>query len=121
MALLVLAGGIAYDLVWRTALALANAMWFAIAAGFLASALCVRQFPAVAMATFLSLFFGAVLLGLGEAARSLAGTATVATESFSPSARSTRSFQPSSCGRPRTITGVRWHPWRASPFPGWHW
>ncbi len=86
-ALLILVGGISHTLVWRTGLALADGMGFAIAAGFLASVLCVRQFPAVAMATFLSLFFGAALLGVAEAVKGLtrsSSAATIIIEIFSP-------------------------------------
>src|ERR1043165_2532873 len=50
LALPVLIGGIAFGHFWRTVLALANAIFFGIAAGFAASAVSVRQFPAVALA-----------------------------------------------------------------------
>src|ERR1041384_1036823 len=64
LAMPVLVGGITFGEFWRTMLALANAIFFGIAAGFMASALSVRQFPAVALATGLALFFGVGLSGL---------------------------------------------------------
>src|ERR1041385_5118499 len=64
LAMPVLLGGITFGCFWRTVLALANAIFFAIAAGFAASAVSVRQFPAVALATGLALFFGVGLSGL---------------------------------------------------------
>src|SRR5438034_1318866 len=65
LALPVLLGGITFGHFWRTVLALVNATFFAMAAGFTASAVCVRQFPAVAAATGLALFFGTGLAGVG--------------------------------------------------------
>lgn len=69
LALPVLIGGITAGHFWRTVLALLNALFFALAAGFAASALNVRQFPAVALAIGLALTVGTLLLGLAEAMR----------------------------------------------------
>src|SRR2546426_2190770 len=44
LALQMLIGGITLGHFWRTVLALADAIFFAVAAGFLASSVCVRQF-----------------------------------------------------------------------------
>jgi len=64
LALPVLFGGITAMDFWSAVLALVNALWFAMAMGFVASALCVRQFPAIAFATGLALFFGAGWVGI---------------------------------------------------------
>jgi ABC-type Na+ efflux pump permease subunit len=69
LALPVLIGGITFGHFWRTVLALVNALFFAIAAGFVASAVSVRQFPAIALATGLALVFGLALLGAAAAMR----------------------------------------------------
>lgn len=69
LALPVLIGGVTLGHFWRTVLALLSALFFAIAAGFVASAVCVRQFPAIALATGLSIVFGMALLGAAEAMR----------------------------------------------------
>src|SRR5437899_2809749 len=66
LALPVLIGGVTFANFWGSVLALVNGLFLAIAAGFVASALCVRQFPAIALATGLSLFFGLVLLGVAQ-------------------------------------------------------
>lgn len=66
LALPLMIGGITIDEFIRVVLAEFNALFFAIAAGFVASAVSVRQFPAVAVATGLVVFFGFVLLGLAE-------------------------------------------------------
>jgi len=66
LAIPVLFGGITAMDFWCTVLALVNALWFAMAMGFIASALCIRQFPAVALATGLALFFGAGWVGIME-------------------------------------------------------
>ncbi len=69
LALPVLVGGVTFGHFWRTVLALLSAMFFAITAGFVASAVCVRQFPAIALATGASLVWGMAILGLAEAMR----------------------------------------------------
>jgi len=69
LALPVLIGGVTLGHFWRTVLALLNTLFFAIAAGFVASSLCVRQFPAIALATGLALVVGMALLGAAEAMR----------------------------------------------------
>jgi len=71
LALPVLFGGITVGDFWFSVLGLINTLWFAMAAGFVASALCVRQFPAVAVATGLALFFGVAWLGIMELLRHL--------------------------------------------------
>lgn len=71
LALPLMAGGITFDEFFRVVVAEVNALFFAIAAGFVASAVCVRQFPAVALATGLVVFFGLVLLGVAEVLRVL--------------------------------------------------
>jgi ABC-type Na+ efflux pump permease subunit len=89
LALQMLIGGITLDQFWRTVLALADTIFFAVAAGFLASSLCVRQFTAIALATGLALFFSAGLRGLASVTRALSST-SVSTlcaewlEAFSP-------------------------------------
>jgi ABC-type transport system involved in cytochrome c biogenesis permease component len=69
LALPVLIGGITFGHFWRTVLALANGLFFAMAAGFTASALSLRQVPAVAMATGLALFFGLGMSGVAALIR----------------------------------------------------
>src|SRR5262245_44524059 len=64
LAMPVLLGGITFGEFWRTVLALANAVFFASAVGFRASAVSVRQFPAVALATGMTLALGLGLAGL---------------------------------------------------------
>ncbi|MGC3957668.1 MAG: hypothetical protein QM813_06880 [Verrucomicrobiota bacterium] len=64
LALPLLMGGVTGDYFWRTVLALLNAILFSLAAGFAASAVCVRQFPAVAVATGLALLLGLGTLGV---------------------------------------------------------
>ena len=71
MALPLMMGGITLGEFWRTVLALLNGLCFAVAIGFAASSVCVRQFPAVALATGLTLCLGAGLLGLAEGLREL--------------------------------------------------
>lgn len=63
MALPLLMGGVTGEHFWRIVLALVNAILFSLAAGFAASAVCVRQFPAVSVATGAALMLGAGLLG----------------------------------------------------------
>src|SRR5262245_38315203 len=69
MALPVLIGGITFGQFWRTVLALLNTLFFAIVAGFVASVVSVRQFPAIAFATALALVLGMAVLGAVEAMR----------------------------------------------------
>lgn len=69
LALPVLVGGVTFGHFWRTVLALAAALFMAIAAGFVASVVSVRQFPAISLATVLSLVFGLALLGAAESMR----------------------------------------------------
>lgn len=69
LALPLLIGGITFDEFARTILALANGLFLALAIGFLASSLCVRQFPAVALAVGLALFFGLGLIAASEVIR----------------------------------------------------
>jgi hypothetical protein len=66
-------GGVTLGHFWRTVLALVNAIFLAVAAGFLASSLFVRQFTAVAAATGLVLFFSLGLAGLSAAVRAFRG------------------------------------------------
>src|SRR6185436_17365787 len=68
LALQMLIGGITLGHFWRTVLALVNAIFFSVAAGFLASSVCLRQFTAIASATGLALFFSLGLMGLAETA-----------------------------------------------------
>ena len=77
LALPVLVGGVTFGHFWRTVLALLSALFFAIAAGFVASVVCVRQFPAIAFATGLSLVVGMALLGAAEAMRRFGFPASV--------------------------------------------
>ena len=51
LALPVLIGGVTFDQFWRTVLALVSGLFYAMAAGFAASSVCVRQFPAIALGT----------------------------------------------------------------------
>lgn len=69
LALPVLIGGITFGEFWRTVLALVGTLFFAIAAGFTASSVCVRQFPAVALATGLALAWSLGWVGLAEVMR----------------------------------------------------
>ncbi len=71
MALPVLLGGITFGEFWRTVLALVNVLFFAMAAGFNASAVSVRQFTAIAQATGMALVFGVGLSGAAEIMRHL--------------------------------------------------
>jgi ABC-type transport system involved in multi-copper enzyme maturation permease subunit len=52
-------GGITPGTFWMTLLTLVLALWFGMTCGFVASAICTKQFPAVATATTLALLFGA--------------------------------------------------------------
>ncbi len=71
LALPVLIGGITFGEFWRTVLALLAALFFAMAAGFSASSVCVRQFPAIALATGMTLAWALGLVALAEALRRL--------------------------------------------------
>src|SRR5882724_9951854 len=73
LALQMLIGGVTFGHFWRTVLALVNAIFLAVAAGFLASALFVRQFTAVAAATGLVLFASLGLTGLSAVVRVFRG------------------------------------------------
>ena len=64
MAIPLLMGGVTAEHFARTMLALLNAILFSLAAGFVASVLCKRQFTAVALAMMLALVWGAGLLGV---------------------------------------------------------
>ncbi len=64
MAIPLLMGGVTGDYFWRTVLALLNAILFSLAVGFMASAVCLRHFPAVAIATGMALLFGVGTLGV---------------------------------------------------------
>src|SRR5689334_11822418 len=74
LALQMLIGGLTLAQFWSTILALADTVFFAVAAGFLASSFCLRQFTAIATATGLALFFSLGLMGLATATRALFGT-----------------------------------------------
>ena len=71
LALLFMFGGIALDQFWQTVLALVNAIFFGVAAGFVASVLCMRQFTAIALAVGLAIVFGAGVLGAAAVMDSL--------------------------------------------------
>ncbi|HEX5218950.1 MAG TPA: ABC transporter permease [Verrucomicrobiae bacterium] len=64
LALLFMFGGIALDQFWQTVLALVNAIFFGVAAGFVASVHCRRQFTAIALAAGSGIVLGAGVLGL---------------------------------------------------------
>lgn len=66
LALPLLMGGVTAEHFWRMLLALLNTIFFAVTVGTAASSFCVRQFPAVAMATGLAILFGAGMLGVAE-------------------------------------------------------
>src|SRR5215831_14795912 len=68
MALQLLIGGITLDHLSRTMLSLVVAIFFSIAAGFLASSLCLKQFTAIAWAFAIALFFSGGLVAIAEAA-----------------------------------------------------
>ena len=73
LALQMLMGGVTLGHFWRTVLALVNAIFLAVATGFLASSLFVRQFTAIAAATGMLLFASLGLAGLSAAVRALRG------------------------------------------------
>ncbi|HKS35701.1 MAG TPA: hypothetical protein VJW76_00825 [Verrucomicrobiae bacterium] len=75
LALTLMMGGVAFGHFWRTVLALLNAILFSVAAGFAASVVSRRQFPAIAGAISLALLFGLGLLGAAEAIRLARGPA----------------------------------------------
>lgn len=86
MALPVLIGGITFGQFWRTVLALLGGLFFAIAAGFTASSVCVRQFPAIGLATGLTLAWSLGLLGAAAVLRKagLPNSTTDYVAGFSP-------------------------------------
>lgn len=69
LALTLMMGGVAFGHFWRTVLALLNAIFFSVAAGFAASVVSRRQFPAIARAIGLALVFSVGLIGAAEAIR----------------------------------------------------
>lgn len=71
LALPLMIGGITPAEFARILLALLNGLLLAVAIGFAVSSVCVRQFPAIALAMGLTLFFGAGLLLLSEGLREL--------------------------------------------------
>ena len=56
--LLVMMGGVTFQHFWLMVLALLNGLFFSVAIGFLASAICVRQFTSIATALGLAILFG---------------------------------------------------------------
>jgi ABC-type transport system involved in cytochrome c biogenesis permease component len=74
LALPVLMGGISGMQLFCTVLALLNGIFYGVAAGMLASALCVKPFPAVTLATGLVLFGGLGLAGLAAMLQEFAAT-----------------------------------------------
>jgi len=62
LALPLLMGGITFDYFARTVLALLNGILFSLAAGFVASVVCVRQFTAIALAMGLAISVGGGLM-----------------------------------------------------------
>lgn len=73
LALPLLLGGITFVHFWQTVLALVNVILFSVAAGFVASVLCVRQFTAIALATGLALVVGVGLAGAAAAVEAARG------------------------------------------------
>ena len=73
LALPMLMGGITFDHFWRAVLALLDAIFFSLAAGFVASVFCKRQFTAVALAMALAIVFGAGLFGVAAIISQLRG------------------------------------------------
>lgn len=69
LALTLMMGGVAFGHFWRTVLALLNAIFFSVAAGFAASVVSRRQFPAIARAIGLAFLFSVGLIGAAEAIR----------------------------------------------------
>jgi ABC-type transport system involved in multi-copper enzyme maturation permease subunit len=102
LALPLLMGGITFGHFARTVVGLLNGILFALAAGFLASVVCKRQFTAIALALGLTVSFtGGLMLG-AEAASSYGPTRPLANwlAAFSPlytliAADGTRGFGPS--------------------------
>lgn len=78
LALPVLLGGIMPAQLGHTMLALLNAIFFAVTAGMVASAVSVRQFPAIALATGLALVGGLGVAGLAEVLRHFGPSKTLA-------------------------------------------
>jgi ABC-type transport system involved in cytochrome c biogenesis permease component len=73
LALPLLLGGITFEHFGRTVLALLSTILFSLAAGFTASAVCVRQFPAVALATGIALLGGTGLLAAAAIVKEFRG------------------------------------------------
>ncbi len=73
LAVPLLMGGVTFDQFWKAVLALVNTVLFSVAAGFLASAVCRKQFPAVAVALGVALLFGIAPLGVSELIRAAHG------------------------------------------------
>jgi len=68
-----LMGGVTLAEFWRTVLALLGTILFSLAAGFVASVFCKRQFTAVALAMALALIFGAGMFGAAAIVHELNG------------------------------------------------
>src|SRR5262249_49193470 len=75
LGLQMLIGGITLADFWRIILAMLNAIFFSVGAGFLASACCVRQFTAIACGTGLALFFSAGLMAIAAVINAFRGPA----------------------------------------------
>jgi len=73
LAMLLLLGGITFEHFGKVVLALLNAIFFAIACGFVASALCVRQFTAIALGMGMALLFGSGLMAAAAIVKSFRG------------------------------------------------
>jgi ABC-type transport system involved in multi-copper enzyme maturation permease subunit len=78
LALPLLMGGITFDHFGRTVLALLNVILFSMAAGFVASVICVRQFTAIALATGLAVSVGGGLMIAAAVANSYRATKSLA-------------------------------------------
>src|SRR5205823_10935283 len=113
-----LIGGITLGHFWRTLLALADVIFFAIATGFLASSLCLRQFTAISLATALGLFFSAGFMGMASVINALRSTKASKAwadglEIFSPlytffSADGARAFRNHYWWSVLAVTGLSW-------------
>ena len=85
LALPLLLGGVTFGCFWRTVLAVLNGMLFGLAAGFLVSVLCKRQFTALALTLGLTLgLCGGLLLGAAAAASYGPTHALAGVAAFSP-------------------------------------
>jgi hypothetical protein len=71
LALQMLIGGITLAHFWRTLLALGDCIIFSVAAGFLTSSICIKQFAAIASATGLALFVSVGLVWVAAALNAL--------------------------------------------------